>query len=151
MNNEVLSQESCNALGGHLASYHSAEEQLEVEQYFSNAGWLFPNYNGGYWLGLTNRTLPDGTTFDFQWLDPHSPGPDYSTYSGWGSSEFMQEPHDNGPCLIWLTLHCRSGLRLLAGAGSNRPRGPLASLQACTSRSAPSPRWSTSRTASGAG
>jgi hypothetical protein len=30
--NEVLSQESCNALGGHLASYSNVEEQLEVEQ-----------------------------------------------------------------------------------------------------------------------
>jgi hypothetical protein len=65
-------------------------------QYFSNAGWLFPKYNLGYWLGLTNRSLPDGNVYDFQWLDPHSPGPDYSTYSNWGSNDATQEPHDNG-------------------------------------------------------
>ena len=65
-------------------------------QYFSNAGWLFPNYNKYYWLGLQNRTLPDGSRSDFQWLDPHVPGPDYSTYEQWGSNEWTVEPHNNG-------------------------------------------------------
>ena len=86
-------------------SAHCSLSRTRVLQHFSNAGWLFPNYNRGYWLGLTNRTLPDGAAYDFQWIDPHSPGPDYSTYSGWGSSDSVQEPHDNGVWHSWLALH----------------------------------------------
>jgi hypothetical protein len=65
-------------------------------QHFSNAGWLFPNYNKAYWLGLQNSSLPDASGYDFQWLDPHTPGPDYSTYSAWGWSDARQEPYSNG-------------------------------------------------------
>jgi hypothetical protein len=65
-------------------------------QHFSNTGWLFPKYNKAYWLGLQNSSLPDSSGYGFQWLDPHAPGPDYSSYEAWGWNDVMQEPYSNG-------------------------------------------------------
>jgi hypothetical protein len=42
----------CVDKGGHLVSYLSVEEQVDVEQYFVGKGWLYPNYNKVYWIGL---------------------------------------------------------------------------------------------------
>ena len=43
---------NCQANGGHLAQYASADEQKEVEQYFTGRGLLFPVYHQSYWIGL---------------------------------------------------------------------------------------------------
>jgi hypothetical protein len=42
----------CVDRGGHLVSYLSVEEQVDVEQYFVGKGWLYSNYNKAYWIGL---------------------------------------------------------------------------------------------------
>jgi hypothetical protein len=42
----------CVDKGGHLVSYLSVEEQVDVEQYFVGKGWLYPNFNKVYWIGL---------------------------------------------------------------------------------------------------
>jgi hypothetical protein len=42
----------CVDQGGHLVSYLSLEEQVDVEQYFVGKGWLYSNFNKVYWIGL---------------------------------------------------------------------------------------------------
>ena len=45
----------CTSQGGHLVSYDSLQEQLEVEDYFIKKGYLIPSCHKNYWLGLTTQ------------------------------------------------------------------------------------------------
>jgi hypothetical protein len=59
-------QRSCNALGGHLATYLSAFEQLENERFYIEGGYLLPTFHKFYWFGLR---APQGPGSPFQWVD----------------------------------------------------------------------------------
>jgi hypothetical protein len=48
-------EEWCSGAGGHLASYKSAAEQQQVEEYFVELGGLVPGFHNFYWLGLQVR------------------------------------------------------------------------------------------------
>jgi hypothetical protein len=69
-------------MGGHLASWGSYEEQLEVEQYYIKQGLILPVFHRQYWLGL--RAVQHPT---FKWLDPFTKPPSSSTYQHWGARE----------------------------------------------------------------
>jgi hypothetical protein len=45
-------QAGCAAQGGHLTSYVSLLEQLEVEDMYVGLGVLLPTFHLRYWLGL---------------------------------------------------------------------------------------------------
>jgi hypothetical protein len=81
----------CQAGGGHLASYSSMEEQVQLESHYINGGYLFPAYHVAYWIGLvsTNATWPK-----FIWLDGsstlHSKG-----YLAWGTYMPGSNPEPN--------------------------------------------------------
>ncbi len=53
--NFVEAQANCNDHGGHLVSYQSVEEQIEVEQYFETLGVFIPRYHVFYWTGLVSE------------------------------------------------------------------------------------------------
>jgi hypothetical protein len=57
-------EQFCNDNGGHLVAYTSADEQLSVEQYFTQLGVLFPDCHLNYWMGLTTEQWPN-----FFWTD----------------------------------------------------------------------------------
>jgi hypothetical protein len=57
-------EQYCNDNGGHLVAYTSAEEQLAVEQFFTQQGTLFPDCHLNYWIGLTTEQWPN-----FFWTD----------------------------------------------------------------------------------
>lgn len=80
LSNFTVAQAACNALGGHLASYNTQQEQLEVENFFVSKGLLFPTCHGSYWIGLAAESWPA-----FEWLDPvagNLTGPE--SYTNWG-------------------------------------------------------------------
>ncbi len=57
---------TCNRYGGHLVTYSSLREQRAVESCFIERGWLFPQYNKFYWMGL--RTNAEGAKWpNFTW------------------------------------------------------------------------------------
>jgi hypothetical protein len=93
--NQSFAEIECNANGGHLASYTSAEEQFDVEQYYISNFWLLPAWHKAYWIGLYSespRTWPV-----FQWLDG-APAPTNTTYRHWGmlTPQSLQEPNNFG-------------------------------------------------------
>ena len=45
-------EDTCVALGGHLATYQSLGEQFEAERGLVLLGALLPGYHRAYWLGL---------------------------------------------------------------------------------------------------
>ncbi len=53
--NFTYAENMCMRNGGHLASFTSAAEQLEVEEYYRDMGFLFPSYHVFYWSGLVVR------------------------------------------------------------------------------------------------
>jgi hypothetical protein len=58
--NFTYAENMCARNGGHLASFTSSAEQLEVEQYYAGRGYLFPSYHVFYWTGLVVRLLSRG-------------------------------------------------------------------------------------------
>jgi hypothetical protein len=68
-------QRACNNQGGHLVSYSSAAEQVEVESYYVNLGVLFPKFHRTYWMGLQGN----GSFFPAQWswVNPTAGGTPY--------------------------------------------------------------------------
>ena len=62
--NFTFAERFCNDQGGHLASWNSKAEQIEVEQYFIKAGVLFPECHKTYWMGLSAKIWPR-----FTWKD----------------------------------------------------------------------------------
>ncbi len=69
-------QRSCNQAGGHLVSYVSAAEQVDVETYYTSLGVLFPKFHRTYWIGLQGNS----SLFPAQWawLDPTTGGTPYA-------------------------------------------------------------------------
>jgi hypothetical protein len=53
--NFIDAQATCNDHGGHLVSYQSLEEQIEVEAYFESLGVFIPLYHVFYWTGLVSE------------------------------------------------------------------------------------------------
>lgn len=88
-------QKACNLLGGHLASYVSLEEQVEVEQHFIKAGYLFPKARPFYWMGL--RTNATAEPRKYTWIDPTLVTQVYdpsSSYAHWGNAAGQAEPNN---------------------------------------------------------
>jgi hypothetical protein len=51
--NASAAEQACQAAGGHLATFSSREEQLDVEQGLADTGYLLPSFHKQYWIGLT--------------------------------------------------------------------------------------------------
>jgi hypothetical protein len=72
-------------MGGLLASYGSLAEQKEVEDWFISRGFMLPQYQRLYWIGLrTPAYKGSGSLSKFAWLDGSTPAPGATTYSRWG-------------------------------------------------------------------
>ncbi len=80
----------CISHGGHLVSYLSIDEQMDVEETFTDMGVLLPTFHRSYWLGLA---IPEGDNNRlwpwFVWLDgqpdPSTPSnPSFFNYARWG-------------------------------------------------------------------
>lgn len=52
--NHSQAEAACQAIGGHLASFLSRDEQLDVEGQLYSTGYLLPSFHRQYWLGLTS-------------------------------------------------------------------------------------------------
>ncbi len=89
--NQRQAQASCNALGMHLAAFQSPDEQVEVESYFIQNGFLLPSFHKHYWIGMTTTKWPN-----FYWTD-RTVSP--SSYNGWGLSNPNQNPKP-GTCAV---------------------------------------------------
>jgi hypothetical protein len=72
---------ACNDIGGHLATYSSLEEQIDVESYYLSNGLLFAGNTPSYWFGA--RSAVDMWP-SFYWLQRSIPGPDSRNYMHWG-------------------------------------------------------------------
>jgi hypothetical protein len=83
---------ACNLQGGHLVSYNTVDEQLEVENFFVRSGLLFPTCHRAYWMGLAAETWPQ-----FAYLEPTAPDMEAEdTYRNWGKfipANFPPEPN----------------------------------------------------------
>jgi hypothetical protein len=82
---QELAQLACNDLGGHLATFTSLEEQVDVEGYYINWGLMFPTYTPSYWIGAESA-------FDlwptFYWKQRSFSGPtDGRSYNHFGADE----------------------------------------------------------------
>lgn len=72
-------------MGGLLASYGSLAEQKEVEDWFVSRGFMLPQYQRLYWIGLrTPAYKGPGSLSKFTWLDGNTRPPSLTTYSRWG-------------------------------------------------------------------
>jgi hypothetical protein len=69
---------NCVLLGGHLVSYVSYQEQLEVEMALVFSGGLIPSFHQFYWMGLQVLAYPQ-----FAWSDTTLPLPTNRTYAHW--------------------------------------------------------------------
>jgi hypothetical protein len=89
--NQTEAEANCNRNGGHLAAYTSVEEQMEVERFFIDGGWLLPKYHIVYWMGL-RQPVPGRWNF----TDTTIPSPSFRTYSHWGTNvpENVSEPNN---------------------------------------------------------
>ena len=57
---QAEAEAACKLANGHLATYTSMEEQEEVEQFFTEQGYLLPGCHRAYWLGLVyNKVWPE--------------------------------------------------------------------------------------------
>jgi hypothetical protein len=86
---------ACQDDGGHLVSYGSLDEQVEVESFFVANGYFIPTAHKFYWMGYRAIVWPQ-----FQWLDPNT----YQTYTNWGTylPDYVAEPNnmfDNEYCV----------------------------------------------------
>ena len=69
-------QRTCNLQGGHVVSYISAAEQVDVENYYVSLGVLFPKYHMTYWLGLQGNS--SFFPAQWSWVDPTAGGAPYA-------------------------------------------------------------------------
>jgi hypothetical protein len=76
-------QAVCSSQGAQLASFESRDEQVEVEQYFSQNGYLLPSFHKTYWLGLTAVTWPI-----YSWSDRSLA----VAYTNWGNQQPNRSP-----------------------------------------------------------
>lgn len=59
--------------------------QIEVEQYYTNLGYILPDYHAFYWMGLNSST--DNNT-NFSWLTPDINSMEWlQEYSHWGNAQ----------------------------------------------------------------
>jgi hypothetical protein len=96
MNNNDAEQ-FCRDNGGHMASWSSAAEQNEVEEYFTAPYKLLLPYMPQYWIGL--RSKGGWSARGFQWLDQSLPAPglNASVYSNWGIKKQAGKPDVQEP------------------------------------------------------
>jgi hypothetical protein len=81
-------QKQCNKLRGHLTAYTIISEQQEVEKFYVEGGFLYPEFNVLYWFGLltTPATWPS-----FRWQDKQFPAPNATSYRNWGTLKVLME------------------------------------------------------------
>ena len=81
-------QAGCESRGGHLVSYPSLQEQLEVEDRFTSQGVLLPTFHLRYWLGLYIPYRDPKLWPGFLWFDgmpaPTTYAKPLDTYGHWG-------------------------------------------------------------------
>jgi hypothetical protein len=75
-------QKKCNNMRGHLAAYTIITEQQEVERFYVDEGFLYPEFNVLYWFGLVSTAA---TWPSFRWQDKQFPAPNATTYRNWGT------------------------------------------------------------------
>ena len=75
-------EQFCQGQGGHLAAFNSLEEQLEMENYFIEKGFLLPYYHTEYLMGMKASPWPQFNWTD-KYLPPLSPY-NSSLYYNWG-------------------------------------------------------------------
>lgn len=88
-----LAEAYCLASGGHLASFSSAAEQYDVEQFYIKKGLLFPTYHKSYWFGL--YTNANGWKTSWKFTD-NTPFNYFNSYTNWGvsSPEGLTSPNN---------------------------------------------------------
>lgn len=74
---------ACNLEGGQLVSYETRDEQVEVETFFTQRGFLLPSFHKTYWLGLSATTWPQ-----FSWADRSQS----VSYQNWGDMQPNRAP-----------------------------------------------------------
>lgn len=87
MVNFAHAEQTCNDNGGHLITLASIAEQVEVERYFVEMGYLFPSYHKFYWIGFRADTWDN-----FRFIDRlENPG-----YTHWGkvNPNIADEPNN---------------------------------------------------------
>ncbi len=89
----------CISQASHLATYLNVEEQVEVEAYYVQAGFLLPDFHKVYWMGLDSN-VKDWPKF--RWMDRAVPGPNDDTYRHWGKllPDGVPEPNSKGYCAV---------------------------------------------------
>lgn len=78
---QAEAETACREEGGHLASFGSYDEQVEMEFAFMNRGYLLPGFHKSYWMGLNSS---DAAWPTFNWLDRTLPNPSEDNYLHWG-------------------------------------------------------------------
>lgn len=81
--NFSAAEAECARNGGHLASFTSIDEQSDVEQFYIKQGFLFPEYNQHYWLGLN----ASAATGPYKWISPDVPASQINAYKNWPSGQ----------------------------------------------------------------
>jgi hypothetical protein len=93
-NNSAVNQQDaelgCQDAGGHLVTWTSLEEQIEVEEYFVSKGILIPGFHKSYWAGLRSSSWPY-----FQWMDRTTNIE--LEYTHWGTNGDIKEPNNLNP------------------------------------------------------
>lgn len=79
--NFSAAEAECSRIGGHLASFSSIDEAVDVEQYYIQQGFLFPEFNQYYWLGLNSSA----DTGSYKWIGPDVPPT--PAYNGWATGQ----------------------------------------------------------------
>jgi hypothetical protein len=82
---QASAQSFCVDQGGHLVAYGSEAEQRSVENYFYNAGFLFPTFHVQYWTGLVAKSVRAPNVGSFYWTDGSVKPPAPETYQRWGT------------------------------------------------------------------
>ncbi len=59
----------CQRQGAHLAVFTSAAEQADVEKYYMDNGWLLPDFNTNWYIGLNKNS-----SGDWVWTDGMATG-----------------------------------------------------------------------------
>jgi hypothetical protein len=71
-----------------------APAAAQVETYYTNSGFMLPNFHRFYWMGLVSSS---GTWPRFTWVDNRTPGPSNSSiyYNHWGRFKPSKEYEPN--------------------------------------------------------
>jgi hypothetical protein len=84
-------ENDCMNGGGHLASWHSLQEQQLVEQYYITYGAITPGFHKFYWMGMNTQEWPA-----FKWVDGSPFLNNSLTYQHWGyfMPQNIKEPNN---------------------------------------------------------